>query len=82
MRHVAVASGHFIGGSLDGSLDAQGNWSVQTLYLPGSCAGTAERRIEMSWLSDVFHKGGPFFIINTFFLAVCIALIVERSWVT
>lgn len=31
------------------------------------------------WLSEVFHKGGPFFIINTFFLAVCIALIVERS---
>lgn len=33
----------------------------------------------MDWLSDVFSKGGPFFIINTFFLAVCIALIVERA---
>jgi biopolymer transport protein ExbB/TolQ len=33
----------------------------------------------MSWLSDVFQKGGPFFIINTFFLAVVIGLIVERS---
>ena len=33
----------------------------------------------MDWLSNVFDKGGPFFIVNTFFLAVCIALIVERS---
>ena len=33
----------------------------------------------MDWLSEVFDKGGPFFIVNTFFLAVCIALIVERS---
>ena len=33
----------------------------------------------MDWLSDVFSKGGPFFIVNTFFLAVVIALIVERS---
>jgi biopolymer transport protein ExbB len=33
----------------------------------------------MDWLSDVFSKGGPFFIINTFFLAVCIAIIVERA---
>ncbi len=33
----------------------------------------------MDWLSDVFDKGGPFFIVNTFFLAVVIALIVERS---
>jgi biopolymer transport protein ExbB len=33
----------------------------------------------MDWLSDVFSKGGPFFIINTFFLAVVIALIVERA---
>src|SRR6478752_3779937 len=33
----------------------------------------------MSWLSDVFSKGGPFFIINTFFLAVVIGLIVERA---
>ncbi|HSR99534.1 MAG TPA: MotA/TolQ/ExbB proton channel family protein, partial [Kofleriaceae bacterium] len=33
----------------------------------------------MSWLSDVFQHGGPFFIVNTFFLAVVIGLIVERS---
>ena len=33
----------------------------------------------MSWLSDVFQKGGPFFIVNTFFLAVVIGLIVERA---
>ena len=33
----------------------------------------------MDWLSEVFSKGGPFFIVNTFFLAVCIALIVERA---
>ena len=33
----------------------------------------------MNWLSDVFQKGGPFFIVNTFFLAVVIGLIVERS---
>ncbi|MBK9029810.1 MAG: MotA/TolQ/ExbB proton channel family protein [Myxococcales bacterium] len=33
----------------------------------------------MDWLSDVFQKGGPFFIVNTFFLAIVIALIVERS---
>jgi biopolymer transport protein ExbB/TolQ len=33
----------------------------------------------MDWLSNVFDKGGPFFIVNTFFLAVVIALIVERS---
>ncbi|HRC57058.1 MAG: MotA/TolQ/ExbB proton channel family protein [Myxococcales bacterium] len=33
----------------------------------------------MNWLSDVFHKGGPFFIVNTFFLAVVIAIIVERA---
>jgi biopolymer transport protein ExbB len=33
----------------------------------------------MDWLSEVFSKGGPFFIINTFFLAVVIALIVERA---
>jgi biopolymer transport protein ExbB len=32
-----------------------------------------------NWLSDVFHKGGPFFIINTFFLAVVIAIVVERA---
>jgi biopolymer transport protein ExbB/TolQ len=33
----------------------------------------------MDWLSDVFSKGGPFFIVNTFFLAVVIGLIVERA---
>jgi len=33
----------------------------------------------MDWLSDVFQKGGPFFIVNTFFLAVVIGLIVERA---
>src|ERR1700712_4145060 len=33
----------------------------------------------MSWLSDVFNKGGPFFIVNTFFLAIVIGLIVERA---
>jgi len=33
----------------------------------------------MDWLSDVFSKGGPFFIINTFFLAVVIGLIIERA---
>lgn len=33
----------------------------------------------MEQLADIFHKGGPFFIVNTFFLAVVIALIVERA---
>jgi biopolymer transport protein ExbB/TolQ len=33
----------------------------------------------MSFLSDVFNKGGPFFIVNTFFLAVTIGIIVERA---
>jgi biopolymer transport protein ExbB/TolQ len=33
----------------------------------------------MSWLSDVFQKGGPFFILNTFFLAIVLGLIVERA---
>jgi biopolymer transport protein ExbB/TolQ len=33
----------------------------------------------MDFLSDVFDKGGPFFIVNTFFLAVTLALIVERA---
>src|SRR5881628_3812974 len=33
----------------------------------------------MSWLSDDFQKGGPFFIVNTFFLAIVIGLIVERA---
>jgi len=31
------------------------------------------------FLSDVFQKGGPFLIVNTFFLAIVIAMIVERS---
>lgn len=31
------------------------------------------------WLSDVFQKGGPFFILNTFFLAVIVAIITERT---
>src|SRR5687768_16626178 len=33
----------------------------------------------MDRLADIFQEGGPFFIVNTFFLAVVIALIVERS---
>ena len=33
----------------------------------------------MGFLSDAFSKGGTFFIVNTFFLAVVIAIIVERS---
>jgi biopolymer transport protein ExbB len=33
----------------------------------------------MDQLADIFQKGGPFFIVNTFFLAVVIALIVERA---
>lgn len=33
----------------------------------------------MDWLSEVFSKGGAFFIVNTFFLAVVIAIIVERA---
>src|SRR5688572_19468438 len=33
----------------------------------------------MDRLADIFQKGGPFFIVNTFFLAVVIALIVERT---
>ncbi len=33
----------------------------------------------MSWLSDLFGKGGPFFIVNTFFLAIVLAIIVERT---
>ena len=33
----------------------------------------------MDWLSEVFEKGGPFFIVNTFFLAVVLAIIVERT---
>ena len=33
----------------------------------------------MSWLSNLFQKGGPFFIVNTFFLAIVVGLIVERA---
>jgi len=33
----------------------------------------------MDWLSEVFQKGGPFFIVNTFFLAIVLGIIVERS---
>src|SRR6266540_2078468 len=33
----------------------------------------------MDRLADIFQKGGPFFIVNTFFLAVVIALVVERT---
>ena len=33
----------------------------------------------MDRLADIFQKGGPFFIVNTFFLAVVIAIIVERT---
>jgi biopolymer transport protein ExbB/TolQ len=33
----------------------------------------------MSFLSEVFSKGGPFFIVNTLFLAIVLALIVERA---
>src|SRR4029078_1290844 len=33
----------------------------------------------MNWLSDGFQKGGPFFIVNTFFLAIVLGLIVERG---
>jgi biopolymer transport protein ExbB/TolQ len=33
----------------------------------------------MDRLADIFQKGGPFFIVNTFFLAVVLALVVERT---
>jgi biopolymer transport protein ExbB/TolQ len=33
----------------------------------------------MDRLADIFQKGGPFFIVNTFFLAVVIAIVVERT---
>lgn len=33
----------------------------------------------MDRLADIFQKGGPFFMVNTAFLAVVIALIVERT---
>ncbi|WP_428261560.1 MotA/TolQ/ExbB proton channel family protein [Haliangium sp.] len=31
------------------------------------------------WLSEIFETGGPFFVVNTIFLAVVLALIVERA---
>ncbi len=31
------------------------------------------------FLSDVFQKGGAFFILNTFFLAIVLAIVVERA---
>lgn len=33
----------------------------------------------MSWLSELFQKGGPFFIVNTFVLAIVVGLIAERA---
>lgn len=33
----------------------------------------------MSWLSDLFQKGGPLLIINIFFLAIVVGVIVERA---
>jgi len=33
----------------------------------------------MDWLSEVFQKGGAFFIVNTFFLAIVLGIIVERA---
>ena len=33
----------------------------------------------LDWLAEVFQTGGAFFIINTIFLAVVLAIIVERS---
>ncbi len=33
----------------------------------------------MDRLGDIFQKGGPFFMINTFFLALVVGLIIERS---
>jgi biopolymer transport protein ExbB/TolQ len=33
----------------------------------------------MDRLADIFQKGGPFLIVNTIFLAVVLALIVERT---
>src|SRR5438477_3816348 len=45
----------------------------------GVATTTGKKRGPMSWLSDVFQKGGPFFIVNTFFLAVVLGLIVERA---
>ena len=33
----------------------------------------------MDRLGDIFQKGGPFFMLNTFFLALVVGLIIERS---
>ncbi len=33
----------------------------------------------LDWLSNVFQTGGPFFVVNTFFLAIVLAMITERS---
>lgn len=33
----------------------------------------------MEWLGDIYQKGGFFFMLNTFFLALVIGLIIERS---
>jgi biopolymer transport protein ExbB len=32
-----------------------------------------------AWLANIFQIGGPFFILNTFFLAVILAIITERT---
>ena len=32
-----------------------------------------------AWLSDKYSVGGPFFYINTLFMAVIIAIVVERA---
>jgi biopolymer transport protein ExbB len=39
----------------------------------------ANRQPMWDWLSEVFQTGGPFFIVNTFFLAVVLAIITERA---
>lgn len=33
----------------------------------------------MSWLSELFQKGGPLLITNVFFLAIVVGIIVERA---
>lgn len=33
----------------------------------------------MDWIVDVFQKGGAFFVVNVFFLAIVLAIIVERG---
>jgi biopolymer transport protein ExbB len=39
----------------------------------------AKQQPMWDWLSEVFQTGGPFFIVNTFFLAVVLAIIIERA---